>query len=327
MKTVKKLLALTLAMLMVFALAANASAADGYPKKDIYVVCPWGAGGGTDACLRALCQAMGEELGVNLTVDNLTGGGGIIAHEAIANADPDGYTIGMITFELSTYPSLGTELSLEDYDLIARVNTDAAGLSVNAKWAEKNGIADLASFIAFAKENPGIQLGGSAPSSVWHIAGGYLEEATGIDVEMITYQEGAAAAVKAAASGEIQGVTVSLAEASSFLQSGDLICLGVMDAERNPKFPDVPTFQEQEVDVIYGTWRGMAAPKGLNEAALEALRDACAKACENQTFVETMANLGQAISYQSADEFAEFLKGNAEAVQAAMTALGLDQEA
>ena len=75
MKTVKKLLALTLAMLMVFALAANASAADAYPKKDIYVVCPWGAGGGTDACLRALCQAMGEELGVNLTVDNLTGGG------------------------------------------------------------------------------------------------------------------------------------------------------------------------------------------------------------------------------------------------------------
>ena len=320
MKTVKKLLALTLAMLMVFALAATASATDGYPKKDIYVVCPWGAGGGTDACLRALCQAMGEELGVNLTVDNLTGGGGIIGHEAIANADADGYNIGMITFELSTYPSLGTELSSEDYDLLGRVNTDAAALSVNTKWAEKNGITDLASFIAFAKENPGIQLGGSAPSSVWHIAGGYLEEATGIDVEMITYQEGAAAAVKAAASGEIQGVTVSLAEAS-------LICLGVMADERNPKFEDVPTFQEQDVDVIYGTWRGMAAPKGLNEADLAVLRDAVAKACENETFVETMANLGQAISYQNAEEFAEFLKDNAEAVQASMTALGLDQEA
>ena len=326
MKTIKKVLALTLVMLMVLALAGNASAAGNYPKKDIYVVCPWGAGGGTDACLRALCQAMGEELGVNLTVDNLTGGG-IIGHEAIANADNDGYNIGMITFELSTYPALGTELSSEDYDLIGRVNTDAAGLSVNAKWAEKNGISDLASFIAYAKENPGIQLGGSAPASVWHIAGGYLEEATGIDVEMITYQEGAAAAVKAAASGEIQGVTVSLAEASSFLQSGDLICLGVMDTERNAKYPDVPTFQEQDVDVVYGTWRGLAAPKGLDAEALEILREACAKACENETFVETMANLGQAISYQNAEDFAEFLKGNAEAVQASMAALGLDQEA
>lgn len=111
MKTLKKALALTLVMLMVLALAGSASAAD-YPKKDIYVVCPWGAGGGTDACLRALCQAMGEELGVNLTVDNLTGGG-IIGHEAIANADADGYNIGMITFELSTDPSLGTELTYE----------------------------------------------------------------------------------------------------------------------------------------------------------------------------------------------------------------------
>ncbi len=325
MKTVKRILAITLAALMILALTVTASA-DGYPKKDLYVICPWGAGGGTDACLRALCQAMGEELGVNLTVDNLTGGGGIIGHEAIANADPDGYTIGMITFELSTYPSLGTELSCENYDLLARINTDAAGLSVNAKWAEKNNITDLASFIAFAKENPGIQLGGSAPASVWHIAGGYLEEATGIDVEMITYQEGAAAAVKAAASGEIQGVTVSLAEASSFLQSGDLICLGVMDAERNAKFPDVPTFQEQDVDVVYGTWRGMAAPKGLDEEALTVLREACAKACENETFVATMANLGQAISYQNAEEFGEFLVGNAEAVAASMTALGLNQD-
>ena len=357
MKTAKKFLALALAMLMVLALAACGSSApakedaapaeeaaapaeeaaapaeeaaapaSNYPTKDIYVVCPWGAGGGTDACLRALCQAMSEELGVNLTVDNLTGGGGIIGHEAIANADKDGYNIGMITFELSTYPSLGTDLSYENYDLIGRVNTDAAALSVNAKWAESNGISDLASFVEYAKANPGIQLGGSANASVWHIAGGYLEEATGIDVEMITYQGGAADAVKAAASGEIQGVTVSLAEASSFLQSGDLICLGVMDSARNPKFADVATFQEQGVDVVYGTWRGMAAPKGLDEASLTVLREACAKACENATFVETMANLGQAISYQNADDFAAFLKDNAEAVQASMAALGLDQAA
>ena len=100
-----------------------------------------------------------------------------------------------------------------------------------------------------------------------------------------------------------------------------------MDSARNPKFADVATFQEQGVDVVYGTWRGMAAPKGLDEASLTALREACAKACENATFVETMANLGQAISYQNADDFAAFLKDNAEAVQASMAALGLDQAA
>ena len=322
----RKFLVLALTLVLAVAALGGAAWAKDYPKKDIYVICPWGAGGGTDVCLRALCLAMGEELGVNLTVDNLTGGGGIIGHQAIANAEPDGYTIGMITFELSTYPSLGTDLSYGNYDLLGRVNTDAAALSVNAKWAADNGIKDLASFVAYAKQHPGIQLGGSANASVWHIAGGYLEQATGVDVEMITYQTGAAAAVKAAASGEISGVTVSLAEASSFLQSGNLVCLGVMDTERNPKFPNVPTFREQGVDVIYGTWRGMGAPKGLSADALAALREAVAKACKNKTFVETMANLGQAISYQDADEYAAFLKNNAEAVAASMKALGLNQD-
>lgn len=81
-------------------------------------------------------------------------------------------------------------------------------------------------------------MGGSSNASVWHIAGGYLMSATGIDIQMITYQEGAATAVQNAAGGSfIQGVTVSLAEARSFIESGDLICLGVMDEERNPRLP------------------------------------------------------------------------------------------
>ena len=148
MKSLKKVLALTLVLSL--ALAGMACAKD-YPKKDIYVICPWGAGGGTDACLRALCTAMSSELGVTLTVDNITGGGGILGHQAIANVEPDGYSIGMITFELSTYSSLGTELTWENYDLLGRVNTDAAALSVNAKWAADNGIKDLASISCLAR--------------------------------------------------------------------------------------------------------------------------------------------------------------------------------
>ena len=87
--------------------AAASSAAGGkstdYPTKGISVICPWSAGGGTDSCLRAFCEAMGKNLGVTLTVDNQTGGGGILGHQAIADANTDGYTIGMITFELATY--------------------------------------------------------------------------------------------------------------------------------------------------------------------------------------------------------------------------------
>ena len=228
----KKLLALAVALVLVMSLATVASAAE-YPTKGISVICPWGAGGGTDACLRAFCEALNKQLGVTLTVDNLTGASGVTGHEAIADADPDGYTMGMITFELAGYKAQEmSDYTYENYDAICRVNTDAAAITVNTDWAAANGITDVATFVEYCKAHPGeVMMGGSAAASVWHIAGGYLMNATGIEIKMITYADGAAGAVKAAAQGEIQGVTVSLAEARAFIGNG-LTVLGVMDSQR-----------------------------------------------------------------------------------------------
>lgn len=320
----KKLIALMVVLTLALGLAAVSSAED-CPTKGISVICPWAAGGGTDACLRAFCDAMGRNLGVTLTVDNRTGGGGIIGHQAIADADPDGYTIGMITFELSTYQHLGTsELTYADYEPLCRVNTDAAAVTVNAEWASANNITDLATFIDYCKAHPGeVQMGGSSNASVWHIAGGYLMAAADIELQMITYQEGAATAVQNAASGFIQGVTVSLAEARNFIQSGHLICLGVMDTERNPQFPDVPTCQEQGYDITYFTQRGMAVPKGIDPAIKARLEEACEAAIADEAFVEFMANNGQTIAYQNAEEYTAFLEQSLTDVGAAMEVLGL----
>lgn len=320
----KKFLALMVALVLVCGMATVASAAE-YPSKGISVICPWGAGGGTDACLRAFCEALSKQLGVTLTVDNRTGGGGIIGHQAIADADPDGYTMGMITFELSTYKHLGTsQITYEDYDPLCRVNTDAAAITVNAEWAKANGISDLASFIDYCKAHPGeVQMGGSSNASVWHIAGGYLMNAAGIELQMITYQEGAATAVQNAASGFIQGVTVSLAEARSFIESGHLVCLGVMDTQRNALFPDVPTCQEQGYDITYFTQRGMAIPKGVSDDVKAKLVAACEAAIADPDFVEFMNNNGQAISYLNAEDYTAFLAQSLTDVGEAMAVLGL----
>lgn len=321
----KKFLSLLLALAMVLSLGTIALAADDYPTKGISVICPWAAGGGTDACLRAFADAMGRQLDVTLTVDNLTGGGGILGHQAIADADPDGYTLGMITFELSTYKALGqSELTDLSYDPLCRVNTDAAAITVNAEWAKDNGITDLASFIDYCKEHPGeVQMGGSSNASVWHIAGGYLMNETGIEIQMITYQEGAATAVQNAAGGFIQGVTVSLAEARSFIESGHLVCLGVMDAERNPAFPDVPTCKEQGYDIQYFTQRGLALPLGVDPEIKAVLEEAAAAAAEDPDFVEFMNNNGQTIAYQNSEDYAAFLAQSMIDVPAAMAAVGL----
>ncbi|MCD8224665.1 MAG: tripartite tricarboxylate transporter substrate binding protein [Clostridiales bacterium] len=314
-----------IAVMAAVAVTGCSSKSSSYPTKGITAINPWAAGGGTDSCLRAFAEAMGKQLGQTITVDNQTGGGGIIGHQAIADAEADGYTIGMITFELSTYKKLGTsELSWEDYDPLCRVNTDAAAVTVNAEWAAANGISDLAGFIDYCKAHPGeVQMGGSSSASVWHIAGGYLMQETGIDIQMITYQEGAATAVQNAASGFIQGVTVSLAEARSFIESGHLICLGVMDSERNGVFPDVPTCAEQGFDITYATQRGMALPKGVDAEIKAKLEEACKAAIEDADFVEFMNNNGQTIAYLNSADYAAYLEQSATDVAAAMDAVGL----
>ena len=320
----KKLLALLVAVTLVFALATVASAED-YPTKTINAICPWGAGGGTDACLRAFCEALGSQLGVTITVDNLTGASGVTGHDAIADADPDGYTIGMLTFELSGYKAQEmSDYTYENYELLCQINSDPAAVTVNAKWADDNGITDLAGFIEYCQEYPGtVQMGGSSSGSVWHIAGGYLEGAADIDIQMITYADGAASAVKAAAQGEINGVTVSLTEARNFIESGDLICLGVMNAERLAAFPEIPTCTEQGVEAYYETWRGLAMPLGCDEAIVAKLKEACAAAVEDPTFVDYMNSTGSLITWKDADAFTAFLAAQAEETPVIMEALDL----
>ena len=320
----KKLLALVMALVLV--LGAAAALAD-YPDKPLNAICPWSAGGGTDNCLRAFCMALEKQLGQTIVVDNRTGASGVTGHEAIADADPDGYTFGMITFELAAYKA--QEMSDYDYtnfDPVCRLNTDAAAITVNKAWADANGIADINAFVAYCKEHPGeVKMGGSSAGSVWHIAGGYLMTATGIEIDMITYGDGAAAAVKAAAQGEIQGVTVSLAEARSFIESGDLVCLGVMDTQRNSAevFKDIPTCQEQGVDAVYATWRCLGLPLGVDEAIRTKFQEACAVAVEDPDFVTFMNNAGQTTSYLDAAATVEFLKQQTADVPSAMEAVGL----
>ena len=315
----KKLLALVVALVLVMSLATVASAAD-YPSKGISVICPWGAGGGTDSCLRAFCLALEKQLGVTLTVDNLTGAGGVIGHEAIADADTDGYTIGMITWELAAYNTLeNSDYTVANYDPLCRVNTDAAAVTVNTEWAAANGISDLASFVEYCKAHPGeVMMGGSSPNSVWHVAGNYLMKATGIEIKMITYANGAADAVKSAAQGEIQGVTVSMAEAKSFIGNG-LTVLGVMDTVRSEVYPDVPTCQEQGVDAVYYTQRGMSLPLGVDAEIKETLKAACAAAIEDPDFVEFMKNNGQTIAWMTAEEYTEWLAGEEATIREIMT--------
>ena len=291
-----------------------------FPQHSLTAICPWTEGGGTDAILRALCKTAEKYLGVKITVENRTGGAGAIGHAAIKDAKPDGYTFGMITFELNSLPAQGlVNFTYVDYDPLIRVNSDAATLTVRVD-APYNSVQE---FVDYCKNNPEtVSIGNSAPGSVWHIGAGLLADSTNIKVNHISF-EGAAGAVAAVTAGQIDAVTVSLTEVKSQLDSGKLKVLGIMAAERSKSYPNIKTFKEQGFNIEYATWRGLALPKKVNPAIKTILVDAFTKAENDPEFLENAARLNFALAYQSPTDFAAFLKQNYNDVAKTMKSIGL----
>ena len=308
------------------ALAAGLFAAPAFaafPDKPVNVICPWTAGGGTDVLLRALSKEAEKFLGQTINVVNQTGGAGAIGHNAIRAARPDGYTIGMITFELNSLPPQGlVPFTWKDFDPVMLINTDAAALTVRADAP----YSTVRGFMDHARANPGeITIGNSAPGSVWHIAAGLAAEKTGVNVKHVPFN-GAQPAVTALVGGHIKAVAVSVAEVRSQVQAGNLKILGVMSAERDKIFPNVPTFKEQGVDVQFATWRGLAFPKGVPAANRAKVADAYKNAFETKEFKEFAANAALTLNYQDGAAFTKFLDQNYKDVAAVMKGLGLSKK-
>ncbi len=310
----------TLAAVVLALIALAPVAAQAFPRKPVTVICPWAPGGGTDTILRALCKEAEKTLKQTINVTNNTGGGGAVGHSAIMQAPADGYTVGMITFELNSLPPQGLiPFDYKAYDPLMRINADAAALTVHkdAPWNT------LKEFLDYAKANPGrITIGNSGPGSVWHIAAGLMAQKTGTNLVYVPF-DGAAPAVTALVGNHIRAVSVSVAEVRGQVQAGQLKILGVMDTQRNALFPEVPTFREQGVDVVFHTWRGLALPKGVPAAAKKTLSDAFKTAFDSPDFKAFAEKASLALAYQDADEFGKFLAQNAADVAAVMKSLGL----
>ena len=298
----------------------SASALAAYPDKPVTVICPWTAGGGTDVLLRALSKEAEKYLGQTINVVNQTGGAGAIGHNAIRAARPDGYTIGMITFELNSLPPQGlVPFTWKDFDPLMRINTDPAALTVR-KDAPYNTVRG---FVDYAKAHPDeITIGNSAPGSVWNIAAGLVAEKAGIKVKHVPF-DGAQPAVTALVGGHIKAVAVSVAEVRGQVQAGNLKILGVMSSERDKIFPNVPTFKEQGVDVEFYTWRGLALPKGVPANVKAKISEAYKKAFDSKEFQEFAAKASLNLAYLNATDFTKFLDQNYKDVDTVMKSLGL----
>ncbi len=320
----------------ILASAAGLSAASGlglapafgqaaYPNRPVTFVVPWGAGGGTDATARIMASILEREMKQPFNVVNRTGGSGVVGHSAIATAPADGYTIGMVTVEITMMHHQGlTDLKSTSYTPLALVNEDPPGVQVNMASPYKNA-KELADAIKAAPAGK-FKASGTGQGGIWHLALiGWLM-AMGLKPDHVAWvpSNGAAPAMQDLAAGGIDLVTCSVPEAKALIDAGKVRSLAIMAKQRNPQFKDVPTLKEAAgVDYSVGAWRGIAAPKGIPDDVAKALTAGIKKAWESKEFIDFMNNRGFGLTWADAAGYAKFMADGDAAMSVAMTAAGL----
>jgi tripartite-type tricarboxylate transporter receptor subunit TctC len=307
------------------ALGLKSARAATWPDRPVTVICPWGAGGGTDATARIVAAVLEKELKQPFNVVNRTGGSGVVGHAAIATAPADGYTIGMITVEISMMHWQGlTEFKPDSYTPLALMNQDPPGIQVNATSPYKT-VQELADAIKAAP--PGkLKASGTGQGGIWHLAlVGWLT-AMGLKPDHVAWVplNGAAPAMQDLAAGGLDIVTCSVPEARAMIEAGKARSLAIMAAERNPAFKDIPTLKEaMGIDYTTGAWRGIAAPKGLPADIAAAMTAALKRVNESPDFRDFMSNRGFGVRWADSAGFASFMEEGDKAMGVAMKAAGL----
>lgn len=304
-----------LAVLMGGTAIGTASAAD-YPARSISLIVPYTAGGQTDQAGRLIANAMAKELDQNVTVVNKPGAGGVTGTADIASAKPDGYIIGLLTSTpILQKPYISeTPYTYENFDYICRVNHNPLLFAVE-KGSDINNVEDL---IEFAKAGR-LTYGSSSEASVQHIAMMTLADEADVDLVHVPNTSDTNN-IRNILAGVLTG---TLLPASVIEANADTIKpIGIMDTERLSEFPDVETFAEAGYDVTAAVWGVLAGPEGLEEDALNTLREACASAQETDEFKSEIVRLGMEPAYLGGEESKELVGREAGASLEALTKLG-----
>jgi tripartite-type tricarboxylate transporter receptor subunit TctC len=303
----------------------TAFAQENYPTRPIQVICPWGAGGGTDATARIVAALLEKDFGRPVNVVNRTGGSGVVGHSAIATAAPDGYTLGIITVEIAMMHWQGlTELTPKSYTPLALMNEDPPGIQVKSDSPYKT-VKELADAIKAAPAGK-FKASGTGQGGIWHLALiGWLT-AMGLKANQVPWvpSNGAAPAMQDLAAGGIDVVTCSVPEARAMIEAGKARSLAVMAKDRNPQFPNVPTLREaMGIDYDTGAWRGFAGPKGLPQPIAAKLTAALKKVYDSKEYQEFMASRGFGVIWGDADRYTAFMDASDKKMGEAMKAAGL----
>lgn len=282
----------------------TAKAAPDFKTMNVQCIVPYSAGGGTDQVMRGLADAAASSFR-NISVLNVTGAGGATGMLQGANSKPDGSTITMTTVELVTLEAMGNNagLTYSMFKPIMLLNTAYSAIAVKA---DDTRFPTFEAFINYAKKNQ-VLVGNSGIGAIWHLAAAGLGKQTGVDFKHVGY-DGAAPAITDLLGGHIDATSVSYAEVSAFVESGDLRVLAILSDKRLSSVPDIPTAKEFGYDVVIGTWRGLAVPASTPDPIVKELYDIFLTAATSEQFRTFMNNTKNVIEIMDGPTYLEKMK-------------------
>ena len=316
----RKVLGAAFAAALLFCHVSHAA----YPERPITLIVPWGAGGGTDATARIIAALMEKDLKQPVSVVNRTGGSGVVGHDAIAKATPDGYTIGLITVEITMMHHVGlTGLTYQDYTPIGLVNADPAAINVRSDSPYKS-VKDL---LAAIKANPGkMKASGTGQGGIWHLAIAGLLKEQGIDPGALPWvpSNGAAPGMQDMIAGGVDVVPCSIPEARPMIDAGKARALVIMDANPPALYPGVPTLKKElGTNWAIAAWRVIAAPKGVPADVQKALVSSLKKVYDSKDYKDFMASRGFGVVWADPQGTSKFMADSDASLGAALKAVGL----
>jgi tripartite-type tricarboxylate transporter receptor subunit TctC len=279
-----------------------------YPTKPIRYIVPVAAGGGNDMIARVVAERWGKLLGQTFVVDNLSGGGGVIACQTTARAAPDGYTLmqGYVATHGTTPATRRVSYdAIKDFTPIGMIGATPNVLAVNADVPAKT----VKEFIDYVKRNPGkLSYGTAGAGSLTHLTMELFKQETGAFMVHIPYR-GIAPAINDLLGGQTQAMFPGLAAALPHLRSGRMRALAVTGKQRSAQLKDVPTMEEvgfKGFDAMQ--WYGSVGPAGMPADVVRRLNETQVAVLKTPDLAEKLASEAVEPWPMTPEDFGQYIR-------------------
>lgn len=291
-----------------------------YPSRPIKYICPWPAGGSTDAVIRSLAESAGKTLGQTIIVENKPGAGGMLGAIEMLAAKPDGYTLTQIPHGVFRIPHMQKVAydPLKDFTWIACLTGYTFGLVVPADSPIKS-VKDL---VAYAKANPEkFTYGSTGTGTSPHLAVEEFAQRAGIKLTHVPFK-GNADNMQAILGGHVMGASDATGW-GPHVESGKLRLLTTYGSKRTKRWPTVATLTELGYDTVSDSPFGVCGPKGMDPAIVTTLHEAFRKTLNDPAVLATFDKYDQSVIYMNTAQYTKFARETFVAEKATIERLGM----